>query len=119
LVHPTLGLARRAHAEACHRAELLLSEREEFVRDQLAQSDLASMLETLAKNRRLVQRYGRLLGLLNRLAVSFFDLSPVEVGEGRKFSPGSVSSVELDKTWFLSQVGWTTLRLIYFKYQSG
>jgi len=104
LVHPTLGLARRAHTEACRRTELLLSEREEFVRDQLAQSDLANMLEILSKNRRLVQRYGRLVGLLNRLAVSFFDLSPVDMGEGRKFSPGSISSVELDKAWFLAQV---------------
>ena len=74
------------------------------MRDQLAQPDLAHLLESLAGNRRLFQRYGRLVSLLNRLAVSFFDLSPVEMGEGRKFSPGSVCSVELDKVWFLGQV---------------
>jgi huntingtin len=111
LQQPRLALGRTAHAEACQRAELLLSETEEFVRDQLAAPDLAHMLATLAAGRRPAggqQRcYGRLIGLLNRLAVSFYDLSPVEMGVeggGRKFSPGTICSVELDKAWFVGQV---------------
>ena len=52
----------------------------------------------------VLQRFARLIGLLNRLSVSFYELSPVDLGEGRKFHPGSISNVELDNTWFLNQV---------------
>ena len=48
------------------------------------------------------------MGLVNRLAVAFYDLSPLESSSssetGRKFSPSSLAGLELDKTWYLGQV---------------
>ncbi len=49
-------------------------------------------------------RFPRLLALLNQLTVSFYELSPIDFGEARKFHAGSISAVELDNTWFLHQV---------------
>ena len=54
--------------------------------------------------RGLFFRFPRLLSLLNQLTVSFYELSPIDFGEGRKFHPGGISSVELDNNWFLHQV---------------
>ena len=83
---------------------MLLGEREETVREQLGQTEVAAVKESLAR-RQLAGRHPRLAGLVNRLAVAFYDLSPVETSEGgRKFNPSSLSGVELDKTWYLQQV---------------
>ena len=100
---PCLALGRRASALACRRVELLLQETDTVVQEQLSQAELAGLLETFTR-RAVARRHAKLVSLLNRLAVSFYDLSPIELSDGRKFNPGSVSGVELDKAWYLGQV---------------
>jgi len=103
LINPVLALAQKASNLASRRVEHLLSETETFVHEQLNQSDVASLLETLSR-KVIAKRNSKLVALLNRLAVSFYDLSPLEQSDGRKFNPGSVSGVVLDRTWYLQQV---------------
>ena len=104
LTSPVLAIASKAAGLAGRRVEMLLGEREETVREQLGQTEVAAVKESLAR-RQLAGRHPRLAGLVNRLAVAFYDLSPVETSEGgRKFNPSSLSGVELDKTWYLQQV---------------
>ena len=103
LQHPVLALGRRASSLACRRVELLLTEIDTVVHEQLSQPELASLLEVFAR-KTVAKRHAKLVALLNRLAVSFYDLSPLELSDGRKFNPGSVSGVELDKSWYLAQV---------------
>ena len=101
--HPVVALARRAAGLACRRVELLLQETDTAVQEQLSQPELAALMEAFTR-KSLARRHARLVTLLNRLAVSFYDLSPIEQSDGRKFNPGSVSGVSLDKAWYLAQV---------------
>ena len=103
LASPVLAIASKAGQLAARRVEMLLGEREETVHDQLSQTEVAAVKESLAR-RHLASRHTRLVGLINRLAMTFYDLSPLETSEGRKFNPSSLSAVELDKTWYLQQV---------------
>ena len=103
LQNPVLVLGKRAAALACRRLEMLLSEADTVVQEQLSQSELAGLLETFTR-KSVARRHTKLVTLFNRLAVSFYDLSPIEQSDGRKFNPGSVSGVELDRSWFLAQV---------------
>jgi len=103
LMNPVLALAMKASNLASRRVELLLNASESFVHEQLNQADVASLLETLSR-KTIAKRNSKLVALLNRLAVSFYDLSPLEQSDGRKFNPGSVSGVVLDRTWYLQQV---------------
>jgi huntingtin len=103
LQHPVIALARRAAALACRRVELLLQETDTAVQEQLSQAELAGLLEAFSR-KSVARRHTKLVTFLNRLAVSFYDLSPIEQSDGRKFNPGSVSGVELDKAWYLAQV---------------
>ena len=82
---------------------MLLSETDTVVQEQLSQSELAGLLETFTR-KSVARRHTKLVTLFNRLAVSFYDLSPIEQSDGRKFNPGSVSGVELDRSWYLTQV---------------
>ena len=103
LQSPVLVLGRRAASLACRRIEMLLSETDTVVQEQLSQSELAGLLETFTR-KSVARRHTKLVTLFNRLAVSFYDLSPIEQSDGRKFNPGSVSGVELDRSWYLTQV---------------
>ena len=103
LSSPVLAIATKAGQLAARRVEVLLGEREETVLDQLSQTEVAAVKESLAR-RQISARHPRLVGLVNRLAMTFYDLSPLESSEGRKFNPCSLSGVELDKTWYLQQV---------------
>ena len=106
LSHPVLALSTKASQLACSRVELMLkdSNAETFVHDQLSPPEVASLKETLT-NKTLAQRHSRLVALLNRLAMAFYDLSPLEMADSsRKFNPSSVSGVSLDKSWYLQQV---------------
>ena len=104
LSHPVVSLATKAAQLASARVETLLSETETFVQEQLSSTEVATLKEILA-SRSLAARHGRLVALLNRLAVAFYDLSPLEMTDhARKFNPSSVSGVSLDKNWFLQQV---------------
>ena len=103
LQSPVLVLGKRAAALACRRVEMLLSETDTVVQEQLSHSDLAGLMENFTR-KSVARRHTKLVTLFNRLAVSFYDLSPIEQGDGRKFNPGSVSGVELDRSWYLTQV---------------
>ena len=110
LPSPLLAIASKAAGLAVRRVELLLGEREERVREQLGQTEVAALKDSLARRAPHSSRHSRtLLGLINRLAVAFYDLSPLESSSsssetGRKFSPSSLAGLELDKTWYLGQV---------------
>ena len=106
LSHPVLALSTKASQLACNRVELLLNDNnaETFVPDQLSSTEVASLKETLG-NKALASRHSKLVALLNRLAMAFYDLSPLEMTDSsRKFNPVSVSGVSLDKSWYLQQV---------------
>ena len=100
---PLLALARQAAALATDRLQFLLTQTEAVVQEQLGGTEVAGLLELLAR-RHLARRHPHLVSLLNRLAMAFYDLSPLELGEGRKFNPSSVSNVALDRAWHLQQV---------------
>ena len=70
---------------------------------QLNQDEIAEMLELLM-TRKVTKRYGRMVGLLNRLSLEFYDLSPIESDELRTFQPGSIMNICVDRDWYLAQV---------------
>ena len=83
---------------------MLLQEKDTFVHEQLNPTEIAALKETLS-TKTLASRHNKLVSLLNRLAVTFYDLSPIEMSDNsRKFNPSSVSGVVLDKSWYLQQV---------------
>ena len=90
LTSPVLAIASKAAGLAGRRVEMLLGEREETVREQLGQTEVAAVKESLAR-RQLGGRHPRLVGLVNRLAVAFYDLSPLESRDSRdsRESPSS------------------------------
>ena len=105
LGHQALHLANKAANLVSSRLEMLLDEKESFVHAQLSSTDVSHLKECLA-TKKLMSRNSRLVGLLNRLAMSFYDLSPTDVvdSSSRKFIPSSVFGVSIDKSWYLQQV---------------
>ena len=103
LSHHVLCLANKAAHLACNRIEMLLCEQESYVHEQLSATEVSALKDVLS-HKSLASKYTKLVTLLNRLSMTFYDLSPVDVSTNvRKFSATSVSCVTLDKNWFLSQ----------------
>ncbi|KAG8267651.1 hypothetical protein J6590_047236, partial [Homalodisca vitripennis] len=103
LQHPHLVLARRAAVLACSRVEyLLILEREEVIK-LLDQEDLVNLLKMLTTNSRLALKHSGLVSLLNKLASTHYNLSPV-CDQGRSVNTANIHTIALDKAWFLTQV---------------
>ena len=54
--------------------------------------------EGLSKNR------GALVGLLNKLAIKYYDIEPMERNLAEPFEPATIKSTKIDRAWFKSQV---------------
>ena len=51
-----------------------------------------------------MQRFSRLVKLLNAMSESFYDMSPIDGEEGRTFSPGALSNVTINEDWLRAQI---------------
>ncbi|XP_076681503.1 huntingtin isoform X2 [Andrena cerasifolii] len=98
-----LALSRMAAKIASRRVEILLTTSVPDVIKQLSKEDFAKMMETL-RSTKLAKKHGGLVSLLNKLGVQCYDLSPLELDQCRPFNPSTVKSIQLDRSWFLSQV---------------
>ncbi|XP_029667120.1 huntingtin isoform X1 [Formica exsecta] len=98
-----LALSRMAAKIASRRVEILLTTGAEDAIDQLSKDDLVKIMDTL-QTTKLARKHGGLVSLLNKLAVQYYDLSPLELDQCRPFNPSTVRSIQLDRNWFLSQV---------------
>jgi huntingtin len=56
------------------------------------------------KSEGLAKKYGALVGLLNKLATSHYELEPLELDNSKPFNPAEVKKIPLDRGWFLTQV---------------
>ena len=61
----------------------------------------------------LARKHGALVGLLNKLATSHYELAPLELDQSRPFVPEEVKNITLDRTWYLSQVSNGFIRFLY------
>lgn len=53
---------------------------------------------------KLAKRYSGFVSLLNKIGAQHYDLTPLELDQGRPFNPSLVKSTVVDRNWFLSQV---------------
>jgi len=88
---------------ASRRVEILLTTNAEDVKDQLSKDDIVKIMDIL-QTTKLARKHGGLVSLLNKLAVQYYDLSPLELDQCRPFNPSTVKSIQLDRNWFLPQV---------------
>lgn len=98
-----LALSRMAAKIASRRVEILLTTSAEDVVDQLSKDDIVKIMDIL-QTTKLARKHGGLVSLLNKLAVQYYDLSPLELDQCRPFNPSTIKSIQLDRNWFLSQV---------------
>lgn len=98
-----LALSRMAAKIASRRVEILLTTSAEDAKDQLSKDDIVKIMDTL-QTTKLARKHGGLVSLLNKLAVQYYDLSPLELDQCRPFNPYTVKSIQLDRNWFLTQV---------------
>ncbi|XP_020289764.1 huntingtin isoform X2 [Pseudomyrmex gracilis] len=98
-----LALSRMAAKIASRKVEILLTTNAEDVINQLSKEEIVKIMDTLQITK-LARKHGGLVSLLNKLAVQYYDLSPLELDQCRPFNPSTVKSVQLDRNWFLSQV---------------
>ncbi|XP_011641684.1 huntingtin isoform X2 [Pogonomyrmex barbatus] len=98
-----LALSRMAAKIASRRVEILLTTNADDVIGQLSKEDIVKIMDVL-QTTKLARKHGGLVSLLNKLAVQYYDLSPLELDQCRPFNPSTVKSVQLDRNWFLSQV---------------
>lgn len=98
-----LALSRMAAKIASRKVEILLTTNAEDVVNQLSKEEIVKIMDTLQITK-LARKHGGLVSLLNKLAVQYYDLSPLELDQCRPFNPSTVKSVQLDRNWFLSQV---------------
>lgn len=98
-----LALSRMAAKIASRRVEILLTTSAEDVVGQLSKDDVVKIMDVL-QTTKLARKHGGLISLLNKLAVQYYDLSPLELDQCRPFNPSTVRSIQLDRNWFLSQV---------------
>lgn len=103
LLSPIVALARSANLVICLRLEHLLKNGVDQVKQCFPENDLSEILELL-RHRKSLPRFGRLVGLLNRLCNEYYDLSPIEGEEIRVFHPETISNLKADQDWFISQV---------------
>lgn len=52
----------------------------------------------------MARKHSALVGLLNKLAASHYDLEPLELDHSKPFDPAQVKNVKLDQTWYFTQV---------------
>ncbi|XP_032690213.1 huntingtin isoform X2 [Odontomachus brunneus] len=98
-----LALSRMAAKIASRRVEILLTTNAEDVISQLSKDDIMKIMDILQMTK-LARKHGGLISLLNKLAVQYYDLSPLELDQCRPFNPSTVKNIQLDRNWFLSQV---------------
>lgn len=98
-----LALSRMAAKIVSRRVEILLTTSADDVISQLSKDDIARIMGVL-QTTKLARKHGGLVSLLNKLAVQYYDLSPLELDQCRPFNPSTIRSVQLDRNWFLSQV---------------
>ncbi|XP_076626175.1 huntingtin [Colletes latitarsis] len=98
-----LALSRMAGKIASRRVEILLTTPAADATVYLSKEDFVKIMDTL-QSTRLAKKHGGLVGLLNKLGVQYYDLSPLELDQCRPFNPTTVKSIKLDRNWFLSQV---------------
>ena len=98
-----LALSRLAAKIASRRAEILLASIAEDALEQLPRDDLQRLMETL-RSTKLARKHGTLVGLMNKLAAAWYDLSPLELEHSRPFNPSTIKNIQLDRQWYFSQV---------------
>lgn len=98
-----LALSRMAAKIASRRVEILLTTSAEDVIGQLSKDDIIKIMDIL-QTTKLARKHGGLVSLLNKLAVQYYDLSPLEMDQCRPFNPSTIKNIQLDRNWFLSQV---------------
>ena len=105
---PHLSLAKHASGVACGKIEVLMKVTPSECEKQLSRDEIGEILETLQRMR-LVKRFVRFATLISKLAVTHkYDISPLETTDdyyGRSFfSPGSLSTVRVDRSWLIGQI---------------
>ncbi|XP_039275419.1 huntingtin isoform X2 [Nilaparvata lugens] len=104
LKHPHLVVTKRSTTLASRKVEILLTlERSEVVA-QIDKEELQELIESLSSSMKLAIKHSGLLSLLNKLSSQCFDLSPVELDQGRPINATNIRMITLDRAWFLTQV---------------
>ncbi|KAJ8686955.1 hypothetical protein QAD02_022749, partial [Eretmocerus hayati] len=98
-----LALSRMAAKMASRRVEMLIALGRDEAREQLSQRDFEDMMRAV-KRENLAKKHGALIGLLNKLATSHYDLEILDQSQTVPFEPSEVKKIKLDRAWFLSQV---------------
>ncbi|RZF49148.1 hypothetical protein LSTR_LSTR008434 [Laodelphax striatellus] len=104
LKHPHLVVTKRATALASRRVEFLLTLEKSDVTAQIEKEDLQKLIESLSSTLKLAIKHSGLLSLLNKLSFQCFDMSPVELDQGRPINAANIRMITLDRAWFLTQV---------------
>ncbi len=105
LLSPHASLARSANQLACNRVESILrGSATENLKTEVSGSELAELLELL-RDGQVAHRYAILVSLLNRLSQEYYELSPIEAGEGQNFlcGAGGAFPASVDREWYVAQ----------------
>ncbi|KAJ8914559.1 hypothetical protein NQ315_010023 [Exocentrus adspersus] len=98
-----VALSRLAANLASRKIEFLLTLPMEDVNNQLSKEDINKMQQALI-SLHLVKKHETLVSLLNKLAVQYYDLSPLEFSQRRVINPEYIRKLKINKKWYLSQI---------------
>lgn len=99
-----LTLSRMAGKIASRRIEILLTMNTKDVIEQISKEEITKLMSILETNK-LIKKHPGFISLLNKLAIQHFNLPPLEFEHQRPFDPSTIRHVQIDQSWFLSQVG--------------
>ncbi|XP_063922689.1 huntingtin isoform X2 [Zophobas morio] len=88
---------------ASRKIELLLTMSMTEVNEQLVKEDLLGMIKKMV-TLKLIKKHEALSSLLNKLCTQYYDISPLEFDQKRCVNPGYIKKLQINKTWFLSQL---------------
>ncbi|KAF5303786.1 hypothetical protein FQR65_LT08121 [Abscondita terminalis] len=98
-----LAISRLVANLANRKIELLLTMSMEEVSNQFPKEDLMQIMDVLVE-RKLVKKHETLVGLLNRLATQYYDISPLEFDQTHNVNPEYIKNLSINKSWYVSQV---------------
>ncbi|KAK4875471.1 hypothetical protein RN001_011893 [Aquatica leii] len=98
-----LTLSRLVANLASRKIELLLTMSMEEVCNQFPKEDLLQIMDALVE-RKLAKKHETLVGLLNRLAIQYYDISPLEFNQTHNLNPEYIKNLQINKSWYVSQV---------------
>ncbi|KAF7996379.1 hypothetical protein HCN44_002011 [Aphidius gifuensis] len=96
-------LTKIANKIIIKKIEYLLSSNHDIVLQQLTKNNIINIMKIL-ECKKIEKNNLILIGMINNLAATFYDLSPIELQYCRPFNPVTIKNIVFDKNWFLLKI---------------